>query len=385
VPEAAVDPNLPEIVLLPGIMGTHLDAGWRPRAWFNPLTLPIANLLRSLGLDPNGNDANGLSPDGIVSAYYSPAARRWRKQGFRVHEFGYDWRKPLRVSAGSLDAFLRNRRRERPSARFVIVAHSMGCLVTSMYSMQTPDWRDFISHAIFCGGPLGGSFAIPYMLAGQWPSVQKLAKISLSTSLDEIRTMGSTFPGALEMLPHPDIFSQHGADVEELYHPHVYASFARPSADWLSASRALKNRLREAPVLGRSTLLLTIDLPTACTFVKTGGIAMPGTAKVRGDGTVTGRSALVDGVPAYRVTKSHGDLLLDEGVIDAVPRIIRADDMILAEVTQADLDAPLVEGPALAPEAAAAITDIRAAEVRERMRHGILSTADLRWIVSPEP
>jgi pimeloyl-ACP methyl ester carboxylesterase len=383
-PEAAVNADLPEIVLLPGIMGSHLDAGWRPRAWFNPLTMPFTNLLHSLGLNANGNDANGLAPDGIVSAYYAPAARRWRNLGFRVHEFGYDWRKPLSAAAAALDDFLRNRRREQPTARFVIVAHSMGTLVSAMYSLQTPDWREYVAQAIFCGGPLGGSFAITEMLSGEYAAVKKMAAISLVTSLEELRKMGSTFPGALEMLPDPALFSREGADAEELFRPAAYAPFARPSADWLSSSRTLKSRLRNAPVLGRTTMLVNINLPTSCTFTKSGQLAMASAIKTRGDGTVAARSALVDGVPAYQVTKPHGDLMLDELVIDSVPRLIRGEGIMLELVTPAALNAPLLEAPAPTPEAATADLAQRAAAVRERMRTGLLSTADIRWIMSHE-
>lgn len=379
--EATTDPDLPEIVLLPGIMGSHLNAGWRPRAWLNFLTMPFTDLLSSLGLDGNGNDPNGLSPDGIVRSFYSSAARRWRNQGYRVHEFGYDWRKPLAHAATALDRFLRNRRRERPAAQFVLVAHSMGTLVSSVYSMQTPDWRDYVTKAVFCGGPLGGSFAIPYMLAGEWPSLKKIAAVSASSSLEELRTMGSTFPGAIEMMPNPDLFTVPGADVEELYQPRLYASFARPSSDWLAASRSLKRRLREAPILARTTILVNIDLPTPCTFIKKDGIAMPSPLAMRGDGTVPARSALVPGVTAYRVFESHGDLLRDEGVIDAVPRLIHGEEPPLAEVTNEDVAAPLPEAASTMLETFPVLLEGRAAAIRERMNNGIVTTEDVRWIL----
>ena len=204
VAERAPDASLPEIVLIPGIMGSHLNnGGFWGRAWLNLLTLPFANLRATLGLDANGNDPHTLSPDGYLEMAYGSAARTWRRQGYLVHPFAYDWRKPLDHSAGRLDSFLRERRRARGEARFALVCHSMGALVSAVYARDVADWRDFVEKAVLCGGPLGGSFAIMEMLSGEWPLVRKLAAISQDTTLNDMREMGASFPGALELLPNP--------------------------------------------------------------------------------------------------------------------------------------------------------------------------------------
>jgi len=379
--ERIPDPTLPEIVLLPGIMGSHLYGGsiWG-RAWLNLLTLPFTNLLTVLGLDPNGNDPNGLSPDGYIEMAYARAARTWRRQGFRVHSFSYDWRKPLAQAARRLDSFLRERRRARPEARFALVCHSMGSLVSALYARDVADWRDFVDKAVLCGGPLGGSFAIMEMLSGEWPFVRKLEAISQDTSLSEMRQMGASFPGALEMLPHPAIFSRPTADVERLYRPESYASFARPGADWLRASRRLKDDLRESPLLGRATCLVCVDRRTAGTFILVEGEVRHSEESVRGDATVPAASSLVDGVPAYRVDFEHGDLLQDPKVLDAVPRILRSLRVPLPIVTREVLNEPLLEAPSPSLEALTLKWQAEAVLIRERMRMGIATAEDVRWI-----
>jgi hypothetical protein len=376
------DPALPEIVLIPGILGSHLRGSFLGRSWFNALTLPFSNLYRTLGLDANANDPNNLRPDGYIGLSYSKAARAWRRRRFMVHEFSYDWRLPLAVSARRLDDFLRARRRARPQARLALVCHSMGSLVASIYARDTPDWRDYVHHAVFAGGPLGGSFAIMEMLSGEWPFVMKLASISQGTSLQEMRQMGATFPGALEMLPHPALFTRSDADVEKLYHPSAYAPFARPGADWLRASRRVKADLRDSPLFGRATCLVCVDRPTAGSFITTTtGEARHSPLLVRGDGTVAATSALLTGVPAYKVDFEHGELLKDPKVIQAVPDLLTTGDIrYLPPVHRTLIESPLpvMGAPAPSPEAVAD----HALLVRERMRTGILTEEDYRWLTS---
>jgi hypothetical protein len=69
---------------------------------------------------------------------------------------------------------------------------------------------------------------------------------------------------------------------------------------------------------------------------------------------------------------------------DAVPRILRSQKLPSESVTTAILKQPLPEAPAPSPEALAITWDAKAAEIRERMRHGLSTAEDLRWILSTE-
>jgi len=380
--ERTADPSLPEIVLMPGVLGSHLRGSFFGRSWLNLLTLPFSNLQRTLGFDPNGNDPNALRSDGYLEISYARAARAWRRQGFTVHEFSYDWRGPLALAARRLDSFLRTRRRARKEALFALVCHGMGGLLASIYARDTADWRDFVEHAVLCGSPLGGCFAIMEILSGEYPFVRKLDSVSLRTNLAELRQMCAGFPGALEMLPHPALFTRAGADVELLYLRESYASFPRPSADWLQASRRIKDDLRSSPLLARTTCLVCVDRPTAGTFVIVDGEARHSEEYVRGDGAVPGASALVPGVPAYRVTYEHSALLRDPAVIDAVPNLLNRKKLVIDPVTLEILKQPLVEAARPSIETLVARWQLEGAEVRERIRHGIATAEDVRWLLS---
>jgi pimeloyl-ACP methyl ester carboxylesterase len=153
------DPDKPELVLIHGILGGHLASLGGGRSWLNLLLLPFENLCNSLSLSSDGTDSRNLQPDGIVQSAYAMAARKWRNDRFRVHEFSFDWRKTIEESADRLACFLREQKKARPLARFVLVAHSMG-LVVSALGHKEPDWRQLVDKAVLCGSPLGGSFAI---------------------------------------------------------------------------------------------------------------------------------------------------------------------------------------------------------------------------------
>jgi pimeloyl-ACP methyl ester carboxylesterase/V8-like Glu-specific endopeptidase len=381
VREVMADPSLPEIILLPDILGSHLRGSHSGRRWLNLWTLPFSNLLSTLGLDRNGNDPNGLSADGHIGSYYSKAARTWRQNGFMVHEFSFDWRKPLSHAAHKLDAFMRERCKARPEARFALIGHGMGCLVSAIYALKVGDWRNFVDHAVLCGGPLGGTFAAMQMLSGEWPFMRKIAMISQASKLDEMRQMVASSPGVIELLPNPTLFSQDGANVELLYCKESYAAFARPGADWLQASRHLKVALRDTPLLGRATCLVCVDRPTATTFTLQNGEVRHSPGITRGDGTVAAVSALVHGVPAFNIGSQHADLLTDPGVIDAVPRLLRGQPLPLVRVSKEMLEAPLSEPAPLVTEAAIKIWQQQSEGIRERMRTDLSTTEDVRWLL----
>jgi hypothetical protein len=167
-----------------------------------------------------------------------------------------------------------------------------------------------------------------------------------------------------------------------LYQRNSYAPFARPGADWLQAIRRIKDDLRSSPLLGRTTCLVCIDRQTAGTFIVVDGEVRHSDNLVRGDGTVPAASALVPGVNAYRVTFEHSELLRDPAVIDAVPNILRGREPIISRVTPAMLEQPMVEAAPPSLEMLTAKWQVEGAAVRERIRTGVATADDVRWLLS---
>jgi hypothetical protein len=176
------------------------------------------------------------------------------------------------------------------------------------------------------------------------------------------------------MLPDPELFPS----AKVLFERSSYPGPGQPAQDWLAVSRKTKSFLRESPVLARATLLISLEHPTVgeCSLKSQLTRAAGG---VRGDGTVPSRSAWVKGCDAYHLTEKHGDLLRDAKAIEAIPQIALGEKVGLTPIEESELDV-IIAGQ---PEAPVDL-DKTAAEVRERIRGGRATAADIRWLLSDD-
>lgn len=378
----APDPDLPEIVLLHGIMGGHL---LRPgflsrRVWLSPSELVAGDLARRLMLGPDGlSEASGGEPlraDGHIRMVYGTPARAWRRERFVVHEFSFDWRKSIEHCADRLHIFLESRALDAPGKRFVLVAHSMGGLVAAMYARRHLAWADRVQRAVLLGSPLGGSYAPMEAVAGEYETIRKLATVSVRNNLADLRRMCATIPGLIDMLPNPAIFE----DAAVLYTQSVWPDGLAPAQRWLDQSRNLKPALLNSPLLERTTLLVSLGHGTVCSLVTKNGAVTRGPKTGIGDGTVPGKCAAIPGVPAFKVDNEHGSIPSDPKAIQAVVDLIRTGKCSLPAVQPKDLTGKIAAKETLpsapAPEAVQAL--------QERAGSGRLRRADIEWLLSSE-
>ncbi len=375
---AKLDPNLPEIVLLHGIMGGHLESvgTFRERIWLSPVSLLLSNVAERLRLAADGTTDREpelhIQPAGPIRFFYGKAARSWRERGFAVHEWGFDWRKSLRLSAERLALFLQTLALDRPGRTFAIVAHSMGGLVAALAAAQSPAMLERVQRTVFLGAPLGGSFAPMEAVLGSYPFLVKLAYWAPNIELGDLCQLSLSLPGLLEMLPNPSLFS----GCARLYQAGAWPESSRPSQVWLDRSRNLKQEFLASPLLARASLLVALDRPTVSGLAADRGFAA-GERLFPGDGTVPARAALVPGVPAYEVHADHSMLLRDDQAIAAVADLLRLGDAAGRVADDFDAGAPLgTEAP-------------RAAELPARPgpesllpRGRELTARDLEWLFS---
>jgi Lecithin:cholesterol acyltransferase len=210
------------IVLIPGITGSvltkHKKTVWAPqagaaaRAFFSG-----ADSIRSLELDGDdpeiddlgdGVEATGLVQDlhlipRLVKIDGYTALRRALFERLRLaagenyFEFPYDWRRDNRVAARKLgikvEQWLKRRRQSHPSAKVVLVAHSMGGIIGRIYLEMMEGWRNTRRLVTF-GTPYSGSLTALDSIANGFSVGKWFLKTDLSETLRSFTSVYQLLP-----------------------------------------------------------------------------------------------------------------------------------------------------------------------------------------------
>lgn len=378
------DPDLPEIIYLHGIMGGHLanEYGVGGRVWLNFLAFAKGNIAEKMTLRPDGLSDNhpsfALGPDGHLKLKYGKASRRWRKRRFVVHEFAYDWRKPIHTAADQLHGFIEQLAAANPNRRFALVAHSMGGLVSSIYAQRSPNWSDRIQRAVFVGSPLGGSYAPIEAVLGVYPFFKALAGLSRHDDILDLRALAVTLPGLLQMMPNPGLFD----DPVDCYTLAPWPNGPKPLQRWLDLSRNVKSQILDSPLLDRTSGIVSREFGTVATATLAGANIDVGPRTGPGDGTVPIRAAAVAELAEMWEAKGdrHTDLLTNSDVITAVSDILREGTTnALNRIRLEDIDFDEV----LPESELAEVDEAASAGIRARMDEGLLTSADVDYLLDP--
>jgi triacylglycerol lipase len=334
------DPSLPEIVLLHGITDCHLadTTGLDNRIWFQLNELFRGRFTRSLPLQKDGvSDQPGknIKPDGHLDKKYGKALSAWTKNRFRTQVYCYDWRRSVQAAADKFEQFLQSLDSIKNGEKVILVCHSMGGLVASTYASTHSGWADKIEHCIFAGSPLGGSYSVPMNVLGKSESVQKMDRYSVLESLEDFQSMLASFPGLIDMLPNPALFP----DAEDLYSQNGWPGEIKPSQDKLDASRRLKEKLWNSPIFSKATHLISQGHETVAGMPWNADDSdrEPTVMSQEGDGAALSKSSLAPNLTAYKVTGSHGMLVNEPNVHEAIMTIARGETPSLPAVSPGDL------------------------------------------------
>jgi pimeloyl-ACP methyl ester carboxylesterase len=111
----------PVVVILPGVMGSHLKRGKDDRVWFDPLDIAAG------GLSKIAFGKSGVEADDLFEMFYGKLCKELSRSQ-RVERFAYDWRQPMDLLAERLGALL-ERLLQETKQPIRLLAHSMGGLV----------------------------------------------------------------------------------------------------------------------------------------------------------------------------------------------------------------------------------------------------------------
>lgn len=248
-------------VLIPGIMGSVLEKdgkdafGLTVSAGLRALFSGGASV-QGLKLEPG---LKGEPDDGVIASRVAPDAHLipglWKIDGYgrlgmylqkrlravsgeTFFEFPYDWRLDNRVAARELrrrvDGWLSARRSEHPDAKVILIAHSMGGLVSRYFLEVLDGWRDTRALVTF-GTPFRGSLnALDTLSNG----------MSKGFGLVDLTDLIRSFPSIHQLLPiYPcvDVGTGSTQRLTELDAP-------LPGLDWdaVAAARTFHQEIEDA-------------------------------------------------------------------------------------------------------------------------------------------
>ncbi len=185
----------PIVLLLPGIMGSNL-AEKDKTIWIDYQRFLTGGLIRLA----DGN----INATSIVKSSYQRLYEHLSKT-YDVVTFPFDWRMNLRDTTILLNKKIKELLLFRQPIK--IVGHSMGGVLARDFIVYHPDtWQELNQSPgfkmLFLGAPLGGSFRIPAVLFGEDSIINKLSKIDLFHSKEELLRMFSKMEGILSLLPY---------------------------------------------------------------------------------------------------------------------------------------------------------------------------------------
>ncbi|QHE86692.1 CHAT domain-containing protein [Hydrogenophaga sp. BPS33] len=324
----------PAVILLPGILGSHLAVDGK-RVW---LSMRILGGLDKLGYQEG---ANNVQADGPIGMVYDALAE-FLSATHQVIEFSFDWRRPIEEEAarlaGVIDQALSARATTGQPVR--LIAHSMGGVVARTVQLERPDvWQRWLerpgSRLLMLGTPNGGSYAPMQVLTGDDTMGNALSSFGLPFRDQKARQLMAAMPGLIQLqaglldtaqglaqsarwqaLAEQDMQTLeqanfwHGEDSLRT----IYQWGVPPQAvlDRAVALRQRLDRQRDEALAGfRDRVVMVVgrasSTPAGFEIDAREGLVYLNQPE-GGDGRVTLSSALLPGVRAWKVDAPHGDL-----------------------------------------------------------------------------
>jgi pimeloyl-ACP methyl ester carboxylesterase len=302
--------NAPRVIIVPGIMGSQLGLTRRAPLppdilWIDPVDIAAGRLEL---LKPAHDD--GVVSLGVVLYTYLRLKLHLQAAGFNCVFHDYDWRLGVDVLGQALAARLRL----EPAKRVMLVAHSMGGLVSRAALAMAG--TGCVERVVLLGTPNFGSFAPVQALRGTYAVVRKIARLNQEQSAEWLaEKVFNAFPSLYHLLPAPG----HSAGLDLFDSEEWPQSGPRPRTRLLAAARSLTRTLAAADE--RFVVIAGVNQETV-TAVARQRDDFVYTITRNGDGTVPIDQALLPGARSYFTATAHSELTRDHGVARAVADLL---------------------------------------------------------------
>lgn len=325
----------PVLFVLPGIMGSHLRVG-DDRVWLDLDDLALG-AMRKLAIE-----RPDVAPDALIARSYLDLIVHL-ETSYEVRPFPYDWRRSLRGEGRRLADAVAAALAESEQPVFLL-AHSMGGLLARAMIAQRPEiWQRLTARRgrlVMLGTPNRGSHVIPRVLAGRERVLRFLALIDLRHRRSRLQRWIAAFPGLLELLPAAEREREHEeADAHDYFSPATWAELraadqqlAAPSPQDLEAAGSFATMLENAPATIDPEHMVYVAGQAPATPIRMRAEARGGRGKRRlvfdatrrGDGRVSWRTGLLDGVTTYYMPGvAHGELANHRPCFPAIEELVR--------------------------------------------------------------
>jgi pimeloyl-ACP methyl ester carboxylesterase len=298
------------VFVIPGIMGSQLGIRRQPPLphdilWLDPIDIGVGRL-SSLHLSAG----TPIVPLGVVLYSYLRLKLNLRASGFAPVLYDYDWR----LGVDQLGAALAQRIHTETADRIMIVAHSMGGLV-SRAALTHPGMNN-VERLVLLGTPNFGSFAPLQALRGTYSVVRKIAGLASRGSPESLASkVFNTFPSLYHMLP-----SAQCNGCADLFDSAEWPrSGPRPNRALLHDASTIQSRLVQAD--DRISVVIGVGQETVTAVAKRRDDFVY-TITRHGDGTVPAVSAGLPGARNHYTLTAHSDLTRDPTVAAAVADLL---------------------------------------------------------------
>ncbi len=407
----------PALILLPGILGSHLKVGQR-RIW---LSLRLVGGLKKLAWQEGRDD--GVSPDGPLGIYYDDLAEHL-EASHEVIRFSFDWRRPIEQEAERLADAIEQELALREASRQPVrlLAHSMGGVLARTVQIVRPEtWKRLLARSgarlLMLGTPNGGSWAPMQVLSGDDDFGNLLASVGGLLDDEGARQVMAGMPGFLQLqagllddnrLGRAETWRElAGRDLQQVreaswWHrnwlqpdsPGQLSAYAwgLPTQAVLDQAIALRRKLdaqrdKDLPQFADRLLLVVGQARYTPDGWRWGDAGLEYLNAVDGgDGRVPLASALLPGVRTWSAKSDHGKLpdvagdfeafreLLEHGDTERLPRLSRAEAALRGGGTAAG------EPPAAPPR------HVASRPARGRHAGGVMPMQDMRALLAaPAP
>ncbi len=338
----------PVVILIPGIMGSHLEIDRRTpaepgsgeRIWFDPSSLVLGKLARIA--DP---EAVNVAADDVFEMFYGDLADHLAAS-HTVIRCPYDWRQPLEKGAAALNTRIEQASRDNPGQPIRLLAHGMGGLVArTLIRNHGEAWQSVLDsdgRLILLGTPNNGTHLLVHTLLGKTDSMRMLEKMDAEHDLQDLLDIVCGFPGALSLLPRPGFadtgsaprIASHeyfaGATWKELKEKNTDRWYGEriggvPPERWLALGKGFWGNIlpgNEIPNPERVCQVFGQSHKTPCGVQRSADGRLKLLFTSDGDGSVTWASGRLDNLDAdsrcWLMPVEHGDLLGDEEYFPAI-------------------------------------------------------------------